>query len=60
MTALPFIAGDVAAAFSDAGYELWLLLDEGQGPVVGSDAEGADDFAAAFKHVSSVPACEGA
>jgi len=54
LNALAGIAGDVAEAISKTGHELWLLIDEAQGPVVGSNLATSDDFVGTFKQVSAV------
>jgi len=41
LDALLVIAGNVATAFSERGRELWLLIDEVQGPVLGWELSGS-------------------
>jgi hypothetical protein len=70
LDALPDLPADVAAAVRKLGYEFWLLLDEVQGPILGSDVAAADTFVAALKqvrahavwlqlHVQDLPGCSG-
>jgi hypothetical protein len=51
LSALPHQTARVAAAVHKLGFEFWLLLDEVQGPILGSDAAAADTFAATLKQV---------
>lgn len=48
---LPGFAGRVAQAVKSTGHQLWLLMDEAQGPILGSDYDHSDEFAQAIKHV---------
>lgn len=54
---LPGVAGRLAEDFSRIGRELWLLIDEAQGPVLGSTAETADTFAEKLKAVRARVCC---
>jgi hypothetical protein len=54
LNAMADIAGDVAAAFGRRGHELWMLIDEAQGPIVGSNVRDADEFMMKFKKVCMV------
>lgn len=45
------VAKEVAASVHFSGRELWLLIDEAQGPVLGSTLAGSDAFVAKFKKV---------
>jgi hypothetical protein len=51
LSAMADIAGDAAKAFGRRGYELWLLIDEAQGPIVGSTVSNAGVFKLKFKKV---------
>lgn len=51
---LPGFAGRVVDAFSKTDHQLWLLIDEAQGPILGSDYAHSDEFAQAIKHVRYV------
>lgn len=53
LLALPIVARNVAKAIRETGHELWLNIDEAQGPIVGSDFASADEFAQKIKHVRS-------